>query len=183
MSRTWFITGTSLGLGRILTERLLERGDRVAATLRRPDALAAVAARHGDRLWVDALDVTNVAAVRRVVDKAFGDLGRIDVIVNNAGYGLLGAAEELDDEQLRPHRTARSAGGAKGARLLDRYRRLRGEMAPVRGGGEGAGATSIRRSGRGTRIRAGSTRGTRSDRDTPGAAGTRSLVVHWNVDE
>ncbi|MGH6894728.1 MAG: SDR family oxidoreductase [Dongiaceae bacterium] len=101
MSKTWFITGTSSGFGRVLTERLLERGDRVAATLRKPGALDDLKARNVDRLWIEALDVTDTASVRRVVDKAFAELGRIDVIANNAGYGLSGAAEEVSDEQIR----------------------------------------------------------------------------------
>lgn len=101
LPKTWFITGTSSGFGHILTEQLLDRGDRVAATLRRADALADLQARYGDRLWVAALDVTDAAAVRRVVDRAFADLGRIDVVVNNAGYGLFGAGEEVSDEQIR----------------------------------------------------------------------------------
>lgn len=100
MSSTWFITGTSSGFGRALTEQLLARGDRVAATLRRVDALDDLKTRYEDRLWTAALDVTDTAAVRRVVDRAFEDLGRIDVIVNNAGYALVGAAEELSDDQI-----------------------------------------------------------------------------------
>ncbi len=101
MTENWFITGASSGIGRTLTERLLERGDRVAATLRRPGALDDLRALHGDRLWLGALEVTDLAQVRAVVDQAFGALGRIDVVVSNAGYGLVGAAEELDDEQIR----------------------------------------------------------------------------------
>ncbi|HMD94450.1 MAG TPA: SDR family NAD(P)-dependent oxidoreductase [Trebonia sp.] len=100
MSRTWFITGTSTGFGRELTGQLLARGDRVAATLRRPAALGGLAARYGAQLWVRELDVTRTAQVRDVVDAAFADLGRIDVVVSNAGYGLLGAAGELTDEQI-----------------------------------------------------------------------------------
>jgi NAD(P)-dependent dehydrogenase (short-subunit alcohol dehydrogenase family) len=100
-SRTWFITGTSSGFGRSLTEKLLARGDRVAATLRKVNALDDLKAQHGDRLWVATLDVTDDNAVRSVVDRAFAELGRIDVIVNNAGYGLAGAAEELGDDQIR----------------------------------------------------------------------------------
>jgi len=100
MSKTWFITGTSSGLGRGLTEQLLARGDRVAATLRRPGALDDLRAEHGDRLWVGELDVTEPEAVRRVVDAAAADLGRLDVVVSNAGYGLFGAIEEASDEQM-----------------------------------------------------------------------------------
>lgn len=100
MSRTWFITGTSTGFGRELTRQLLERGDRVAATLRRTEALDDLAAQYPDRLWVRRLDVTDTAELRSVVEAAFAELGRIDVVVSNAGYGLVGAAEELTDEQI-----------------------------------------------------------------------------------
>lgn len=101
MTKTWFITGTSCGFGRLLTERLLARGDRVAATVRKPQALADLKAEHGDRLWVASLEMTDSDAIRATIGKAFGDLGHIDVIVSNAGYGLFGAAEELDDDQIR----------------------------------------------------------------------------------
>jgi NADP-dependent 3-hydroxy acid dehydrogenase YdfG len=101
MSKTWFITGTSSGFGRLLCEKLLERGDRVAATLRKTDALNDLRARYGDQLWIAALDVTDVKAVRAVVDRAFTELGRIDFVVNNAGYALFCAAEEASDEQIR----------------------------------------------------------------------------------
>ena len=97
---TWFITGTSSGFGRILTEQLLERGDRVAATLRRPEAIDDLRAAAGDRLWVAGLDVTRPADVQRVVDEAFARLGRIDVVVNNAGYGLFAGVEEPSREQI-----------------------------------------------------------------------------------
>ncbi|WP_327238319.1 SDR family oxidoreductase [Streptomyces sp. NBC_01317] len=100
-SKTWFITGTSTGFGRALTEALLARGDRVAATLRRPAALDDLAAAYGeDRLWRAVLDVSDPAQVRDVVDDAFAALGRIDVVVSNAGYSLVGAAEEPTDEQV-----------------------------------------------------------------------------------
>ena len=101
MATTWFITGTSSGFGRLLTERLLARGDRVAATLRRPGALDDLRAEHGDRLWTARLDVTDRAQVREVVDAAFAALGEIDVVVNNAGYGVFAAVEEATDEQIR----------------------------------------------------------------------------------
>ncbi len=101
MSKTWFITGTSSGFGRLLTEKLLARGDRVAATLRRMDALDDLRATYGDKLWIASLDLTDQQAVRTTVDRAFTELGRIDVVVNNAGYGLFGAAEEVSDEEIR----------------------------------------------------------------------------------
>lgn len=100
MPRTWFITGTSSGFGRRLTEKLLDHGDRVAATARRPDALSDLKERYGDLLWTAALDVNDTAAIRDVVGRAFAHLRRIDVIVNNAGYGLFGAAEEVNDQQI-----------------------------------------------------------------------------------
>ncbi|MEV4360935.1 SDR family oxidoreductase [Nonomuraea sp. NPDC049625] len=98
--RTWFITGTSSGFGRELTEQLLARGDRVAATARRLESLDGLAARYGRQLWRARLDVTDTTALRQVVDRAFTDLGRIDIVVSNAGYGLFGAPEELTDEQI-----------------------------------------------------------------------------------
>ena len=100
LPKTWFITGTSSGFGRAMTERLLARGDRVAATLRQANALDDLRDQHGARLWTATLDVTDADAVRQTVARAFDDLGRIDVVVNNAGYGLFGAAEEVSDEQI-----------------------------------------------------------------------------------
>ena len=101
MQRTWLITGTSTGFGRIMTEQLLARGDRVAATLRSPAALAELQARYPGQLWVAQLDVLDANAIRTVMARAFAELGRIDVVVSNAAYGLLGAAEELSDTQVK----------------------------------------------------------------------------------
>ena len=98
--RTWLITGVSSGFGRELTEQLLGRGDRVVGTVRRPEAVADIIARNPDTFRAELLDVTDAKAVREVVDRSFAELGRIDVIVSNAGYGLFGAAEELSDEQV-----------------------------------------------------------------------------------
>jgi NAD(P)-dependent dehydrogenase (short-subunit alcohol dehydrogenase family) len=98
--RTWLITGVNSGFGRLMTEALLERGDRVAGTVRKLDAMNDLKAKYGDRLWLANLDMTDLTAVRSVVNKAFAELGAIDVIVSNAGYGLFGAAEELSDEQV-----------------------------------------------------------------------------------
>jgi NAD(P)-dependent dehydrogenase (short-subunit alcohol dehydrogenase family) len=100
MSKTWFITGTSSGFGRLLTEMLLARGDRVVGTLRKPGALDDLKARYGDALEIVIMDLTDTASVRAGIDKAFHD-GRVDVVVNNAGYGLFGAAEEVTDEQIQ----------------------------------------------------------------------------------
>jgi NAD(P)-dependent dehydrogenase (short-subunit alcohol dehydrogenase family) len=98
--RTWLITGVSSGFGRELTSQLLERGDRVIGTVRRPDAVADLTARNPDTFQAELLEVTDAKAVREVVNRSFADAGRIDVIVSNAGYGLFGAAEELSDEQV-----------------------------------------------------------------------------------
>jgi len=83
--RAWFITGTSSGFSRKLTELLLARGDRVAATARNFSSLADLQARYGERLWTAVLDVTDTGGVRWVVNQAFASLGRIDVVVRNAG--------------------------------------------------------------------------------------------------
>ena len=83
--QTWFITGISSGFGRSLSELLLERGDRVAGTVRKHDAVTDLQERYPELLWLGVLDVTDVAAVHEVVDRAFAHWGRIDVVVNNAG--------------------------------------------------------------------------------------------------
>lgn len=100
MTKTWFITGASSGLGRIMTEKLLDRGDRVIGTARRTDALSDLASARADRLQLVSLDMVDTVAVRAAIDRAFEWAGRIDVVVSNAGYGLFGAGEELSDEQI-----------------------------------------------------------------------------------
>ena len=100
VAKTWLITGTSSGLGRAMVEQLLERGDRVAATVRRDDALADLQQTHGERLSVVKLDLADTDGMRAAVDETFRRLGRIDVVVSNAAYGLVGAAEELTDAQI-----------------------------------------------------------------------------------
>ncbi|GAA2674331.1 MULTISPECIES: SDR family oxidoreductase [Actinosynnema] len=101
MSTTWFVTGSSRGIGREIVERVLARGDRVAATLRAPERLDDLAERHGDRLWRRALDVTDTAEVERALAEAVARFGRLDVVVSNAGHGVFGAAEDLSDRQVR----------------------------------------------------------------------------------
>jgi len=98
--RTWFITGINSGFGRHLSQQLLERGDRVAGTVRKEGSVDDLKATYGDALWTARLDVTDVAEIKAVVDRAFTELGRVDVVINNAGYGLFGAAEELTDDQI-----------------------------------------------------------------------------------
>jgi len=98
--RTWLITGVSSGFGRELTRQLLERGDRVVGTVRGLDKVADLSKEYPDTFRAENLDVTDTTAVHALVDRAFAELGRIDVIVSNAGYGLFGAAEELSDDQV-----------------------------------------------------------------------------------
>jgi NAD(P)-dependent dehydrogenase (short-subunit alcohol dehydrogenase family) len=98
--RTWLITGVNSGFGREMTEQLLARGDRVAGTVRQLASMNDLKTRYGERLWLAQLDLTDAPAILCVVNKAFADLGKIDVVVNNAGYGLFGAAESLGDEQI-----------------------------------------------------------------------------------
>jgi NAD(P)-dependent dehydrogenase (short-subunit alcohol dehydrogenase family) len=98
--RTWFITGVSSGFGRQLTDQLLKRGDSVVGTVRDTGKVADLLARYPESFHAEVLDVTDTAAIREVVKRSFARLGRIDVIVSNAGYGLFGAAEELTDKQV-----------------------------------------------------------------------------------
>ena len=99
--RTWLITGVSSGFGRQLTERLLDGGERVVGTVRGLDKVADLVEQYPAAFRAELLDVTDAAAIREVVDRSFAELGRIDVIVSNAGYSLFGATEELSDEQIR----------------------------------------------------------------------------------
>ena len=99
-NRTWLITGANSGFGRHLSERLLSRGDRVAGTYRARGSVDDLSSRWPGTFRAAHLDVTDPAEITAVVDQAWADLGRIDVVVSNAGYGLMGAAEELTDEQI-----------------------------------------------------------------------------------
>ncbi len=99
--RTWLVTGCSAGLGRELVRQLLAKGERVAATARVPESLEELRPAAGQALWTAQLDVTDTGQVRKVVDAAVAELGHLDVVVSNAGYGLFGAAEEATDEQVR----------------------------------------------------------------------------------
>ena len=99
--RTWFITGVSSGFGRALADRLLEKGERVVGTLRNAAAVAEFDQLAPGRSFGVLADVTNEAAVRRAIEDAEERTGGIDVLVNNAGYGLEGALEELSLAQWR----------------------------------------------------------------------------------
>ncbi|HEY2054353.1 MAG TPA: SDR family oxidoreductase [Solirubrobacterales bacterium] len=99
--KVWFITGTSKGFGRVWAEAALERGDKVAATARDASTLTPLAEKYGDRVLTMALDVQDHDADFAAVQKAREAFGRLDVVVNNAGYGLFGAIEEVSEAQAR----------------------------------------------------------------------------------
>ncbi len=99
--KVWFITGASRGFGRIWAEAALKRGDKVAVTARALDSVAALADAYGDSVLPLALDVTDRAAVFAAMALAHAHFGRLDVIVNNAGYGLFGAIEEISEADAR----------------------------------------------------------------------------------
>lgn len=101
MTNVWFITGSSRGLGRSLTEAVLAKGDNVAATARNLDKLAALAEKYPNQILPIQLDVTNKAQIHAAVEQTIARFGRIDVLVNNAGFGIIGAAEAFSDEQVR----------------------------------------------------------------------------------
>jgi len=101
MPKTWFITGASRGFGREWSIAALERGDAVAATARDTASLDDLAARFGDRLLPIRLDVDDRAAVFAAVEQAHAHFGRLDVVVNNAGYGQFGMIEEASEAEVR----------------------------------------------------------------------------------
>jgi NAD(P)-dependent dehydrogenase (short-subunit alcohol dehydrogenase family) len=100
-SKTWFITGTSRGFGREWTKAALERGDRVAATARDTSTLDDLKTEHGDALLALVLDVTDREAAFGAVRQAHEHFGRLDVVVNNAGYGHFGMVEEISEQEAR----------------------------------------------------------------------------------
>ena len=100
-SKVWFITGSSKGFGRVWAEAALARGDSVAATARDERTLSDLAAKYGDRIAAMRLDVTDKAAVDAAVKEAHRRFGRLDVVINNAGYGHFGAVEEVSEQEAR----------------------------------------------------------------------------------
>ena len=99
--RVWFITGAGRGLGRAFAEAALGAGDCVVATVRRPGALTDLVDRYPRTLAVLPLDVRDRSAVAATVDRAVEHFGHLDVVVNNAGYGLVGAIEEVSEADAR----------------------------------------------------------------------------------
>ncbi|WP_261576484.1 SDR family NAD(P)-dependent oxidoreductase, partial [Frankia gtarii] len=100
-AQTWFITGSSRGFGRALAIAALTAGDRVAATARRPEQLDELVTEYGEAVVPLRLDVTDPAAARGALTEAAARLGRLDVIVNNAGYANVSPIETSDDADFR----------------------------------------------------------------------------------
>ncbi|RKH08381.1 SDR family NAD(P)-dependent oxidoreductase [Corallococcus sp. CA047B] len=100
-SRVWLITGSSRGLGRSFAEAVLAAGHRLVATARKPEQLAPLVERYGERVRAVALDVTKPEQARAAVKTAAEAFGRLDVVVNNAGYGDLASIEEMTDDAFR----------------------------------------------------------------------------------
>ena len=101
MSQVWFITGSSRGIGRALAEAVLAAGHRLVATARNPEQLSNLVERYGDRVRAITLDVTDEQAALAAVQAAVGVFGRIDVLVNNAGYGDLASIEDTSLKDFR----------------------------------------------------------------------------------
>lgn len=101
MSKIIFITGASKGFGKLWAEALLKRGDKVAASARNIEALQDLKKKYGDSILPVKLDVNNRTEVFEVVEKVEKHFGRIDVLINNAGFGLFGTTEETTEQQAR----------------------------------------------------------------------------------
>ncbi|AWH84559.1 short-chain dehydrogenase/reductase [Flavobacterium album] len=99
--KVWFITGASRGFGRIWAEAALKRGDKVAATARNLGSIAALKDTYGDNVLTLELDVTNAAQAKETVQKAYEHFGRLDVVLNNAGYSLVGTIEEAPADEVK----------------------------------------------------------------------------------
>jgi NAD(P)-dependent dehydrogenase (short-subunit alcohol dehydrogenase family) len=100
--KVWFITGASTGFGRLLAEQLLKSGARVIATARKADQITEFERRYPETARAFLLDVTHPAQIEAVATKAVGTFGRIDVLVNNAGYGIAGGIEETSEAEFLP---------------------------------------------------------------------------------
>ncbi len=101
MSKVWLVTGSASGLGRDIAEAVLAAGERLVATARNPKQLADLVEKYGDKVRAVALDVTDEAAAKSAVQAAIDAFGRLDVLVNNAGYAHIGPFEQLDAEDFR----------------------------------------------------------------------------------
>src|SRR5271169_2028724 len=100
--RVWFITGASTGFGRLLAEETLRAGHKVVATARKPEQIANLGHHYSERCLVLPLDVTDPAQVDSAVEQTVARFGGVDVVVNNAGYGVAGAIEEVSEGEFMP---------------------------------------------------------------------------------
>jgi len=99
-NRVWIVTGSSRGLGRALAEEILEHGDRLVATARKPEDLSSLVAKYGDAVRTAAVDVREPKQIEAAMALAVEVFGKIDILVNNAGYGFVGAFEEMTAEEF-----------------------------------------------------------------------------------
>lgn len=99
--KIWFITGTSRGFGRVWTEAALKRGDKVAATARNVESISDFKNKYGDNVLILPLDVTQSDQVQNAVKTAHEYFGRLDIVINNAGYSLVGTVEEAKADEIR----------------------------------------------------------------------------------
>ena len=99
--KVWFITGSNSGFGFSLTKAVLEKGDKVVATTRHPEQIKDLVEQYPDTAKAVTLDITKADEISSAIDTALATFGRVDVLVNNAGFGTLGAVEEIEDEQVR----------------------------------------------------------------------------------
>jgi NAD(P)-dependent dehydrogenase (short-subunit alcohol dehydrogenase family) len=131
MNRVWLVTGASSGFGRAITEAAVAAGDIVVAAARRTAPLDDLVAAHPDQVEALALDVTDIAAAEAAVDRVAARHGRIDVLVNNAGRGMVGAVEETTDAELRDLMDLHFFGPAALTRAALPHMRRRGSGAIV----------------------------------------------------
>lgn len=100
-NKVWFITGASRGFGRVWADAALKRGDKVAATARRLESIADLKEKYGENVLILALDVTKPQQVKETVEQAYNHFGRLDIVLNNAGYSLVGTIEEASADDIR----------------------------------------------------------------------------------
>ncbi|SHM19901.1 SDR family NAD(P)-dependent oxidoreductase [Mucilaginibacter sp. OK098] len=100
-NKVWFITGTSRGFGRVWADAALKRGDKVAATARKLESIADLAEKYGTNVLTLELDVTKPNQVKTAVEQAHAHFGRLDIVLNNAGYSLVGTIEEASADDVR----------------------------------------------------------------------------------
>lgn len=130
-SPVWFITGASSGFGRAFTKYALEQGYRVVATARKREAIEPLAAQHPARILILPMDVNNRAQIDEAVRQAIEHFGSIDVLINNAGYGIVGAVEETPEEELRALMDTNFFGAVAVTRALLPHLRRQGRGAIV----------------------------------------------------